>query len=241
MHVHIGTSGWHYRHWLGSFYPAGTAPSGWFQVYARRFHTVELNNPFYHLPSPGVFEGWAKAAPPGFLFAVKASRYITHNKKLKDAGESFSLFFDHARHLGKKLGPILFQLPPHWGFDGGRLEEFLSLLPKHARYVFEFRNPDWLRAEAYAVLEKHRAAFCIHDMPGSQTPDQVTSDWVYVRFHGAGAKYGGNYSDAALKVWAGKIKGWSKTGKEVFCYFNNDSGGWAPRNASTLASLLKMD
>src|SRR5205809_807821 len=126
MAVAIGTSGWHYRHWLGNFYAAGTPTSKWFARYASRFQTVQLNNSFYHLPTALTFSNWAKEAPPGFLFAVKANRYITHNKKLKDAHESFSLFFENASRLGRKLGPILFQLPPSWGCNIDRLEEFLS-------------------------------------------------------------------------------------------------------------------
>lgn len=238
MDPHIGTSGWHYRHWLGNFYPAGTPPNDWFKSYASRFGTVELNNSFYQLPPAATFEGWAEAAPAHFLFAVKASRYITHNKKLQDAGEALTLFFNHALRLGRKLGPVLFQLPPHWGFNGERLEEFLSILPKRLRYVFEFRNPEWLRDETYAMLKKHKASFCIHDMEGSRTEDIVTNDLVYVRFHGAGAKYAGNYPDSALKTWAGKIRDWTSQDRQVFCYFNNDTGGHAPRNADTLIRLL---
>jgi uncharacterized protein YecE (DUF72 family) len=243
MGIHIGTSGWHYRHWLGTLYPQGTPTNRWFSLYSRFFATVELNNPFYRLPSSETFSTWAQQAPPGFLYAVKASRYITHNKKLKDAGEALSLFLGNVRHLGHTLGPVLFQLPPHWGFNGDRLEEFLSILPRPkamrpSPFVFEFRNPAWMREETYALLEKYRAAFCIHDMQGSRTPMRTTSDLVYVRFHGTIGKYGGSYPDDTLSGWADRIEAWAKTGKRVFCFFNNDGGGWAHRNAATLIGYL---
>jgi uncharacterized protein YecE (DUF72 family) len=239
MAIYVGTSGWHYRHWVGNFYPSGTRPENFLRLYLERFRTVEINNSFYRLPGSETLAAWRDQAPARFLFAVKASRFITHNKKLKDGGGSFRLFFDRVRTLGNRLGPVLFQLPPRWNYNGGRLEEFLASLPRGPRYVFEFRNPDWMRDEAFALLRKYRAAFCIHDMPGSRTPEIVIGDLAYVRFHGPDGKYRGSYPDRALRDWAEKMRAWSRRRKRVFAYFNNDIGGYAPKNALTLLGYLR--
>lgn len=238
MPIHVGTSGWHYRHWLGPFYPPGSRPSAYLEYYSRRFGTVEINNSFYKLPTPETLVAWRDTVPRDFLFAVKASRFITHNKKLKDSGESFRLFFDRVRLLENKLGPVLFQLPPRWGYDGPRLEGFLASLPPGPGYVFEFRNPAWHRDEAFALLRKYGAGFCIHDMPGSPSPEVVTGKLVYVRLHGPEGKYQGSYPDGTLRAWAAKFKDWARRRKKVFCYFNNDAGGCAPANAAALSEYL---
>ncbi|MDB5106299.1 MAG: hypothetical protein JWP91_3988 [Fibrobacteres bacterium] len=239
MAIHIGTSGWHYLHWRGPFYPPGTHPDQFLKLYLTHFKTVELNNSFYRLPSEETLTAWRDAVPPSFRFAVKASRFITHNKKLKDSGDSFRLFFDRVRILGNRLGPVLFQLPPNWRYNGDRLEDFLSSLPRGPAYVFEFRNPDWMRDEAFTMLDRFGAGFCIHDMPDSRTPEIVVGKVVYVRFHGPEGKYQGSYPDGILSEWADKMREWSRKRKQVYCYFNNDIGGYAPHNALTLMGMVK--
>lgn len=239
MAIHIGTSGWHYRHWLGPYYPPGTPADRFLKLYVRDFKTVEINNSFYRLPTAETFSAWRDSVPKGFLFSVKASRFITHNKKLKDSGDSFRLFFDRVKVLGDRLGPVLFQLPPNWKYNGERLEEFLSSLPRGPSYVFEFRNRDWMRDEVFVLLDRHGAGFCIHDMPYSKTPEIVAGKVVYVRFHGPEGKYQGSYPDAVLMEWTDKLREWSRKRKQVYCYFNNDIGGYAPRNALTLMGMVQ--
>jgi len=191
--VRIGTSGWHYKHWLGLFYPAKLVAKEMFRFYALHFNTVELNNTFYRLPGLETFESWRDNSPDGFLFAVKASRFITHMKKLKDPESSTLKFFDGVERLADKLGPILIQLPPRWRVDTERLREFLEVLPKEHRYAIEIRDESWLVKEVYYVLREFNAAFCIHDLGHMQTPLEITADFTYIRFHGPGAaKYRGS-------------------------------------------------
>lgn len=237
--THIGTSGWHYKHWIGSFYPADISSNQMFAFYAKHFDTVEINNTFYRLPKSETFDAWRDNSPAKFQYAVKASRFITHMKKLKDPETSAAKFFVAAEHLERKLGPILFQLPPRWNFDAGRLAEFLEALPANQRYVIEFRDESWLRPQAFALLRKHNVAFCIHDLGQMQTPLEVTADFTYLRFHGPGrAKYCGSYSETDLREWASRIDEWRRQLSGVYVYFNNDVGGWAVKNAETLLSLL---
>jgi uncharacterized protein YecE (DUF72 family) len=236
--LHIGTSGWHYKHWVGNFYPPKTPASRMFALYAEHFDTVELNNSFYRLPNVETFREWRDAAPRNFLFAVKASRLITHNLKLKNPQNALDNILSRADVLGRKLGPVLFQLPPHWKKNVERLEAFLSVLPRYHRYVFEFREPTWNSEDVYAVLRKHNAAYCIHELAGFQTELTVTADFVYVRLHGPGAgKYEGSYTDAQLRGWARQIEAWSETSKAVYIYFDNDQAGFAAANALTLKEL----
>lgn len=237
--LHIGTSGWHYKHWLGPFYPDKLPAKEMFAFYARHFDTVEINNSFYHLPLPSTFDSWRDNSPKHFLFAVKGSRFITHMKKLKEPESSSVKFFDGVERLGEKLGPILFQLPPRWQVNVERLSHFLDVLPKHRRYVFEFRDESWLVKEVYDVLRKHNAAFCIHNLVGRQTPFEITADFTYVRFHGPGAaKYRGSYSTNALQNWADRIGNWRADLSAVYVYFNNDVGGAAIENAKTLKQMV---
>jgi uncharacterized protein YecE (DUF72 family) len=238
MAVFVGTSGWHYRHWSGPFYPRDLHPEDYLGFYRRRFRTVEINNSFYRLPEGKTFASWRDSVPGTFRFAVKASRFITHNKKLKDCEAPLRLFLGRAGILGNRLGPVLFQLPPNWKYDGPRLEGFLASLPRGPRYVFEFRNPDWMRDEAFGLLDRHGAGFCIHDMPGSRAPEIVVGRTAYVRFHGPDGKYRGSYPDAALKRWADKLRAWSRKRIGVYAYFNNDIRGFAPANALALTALL---
>ena len=240
MKLHIGTSGWHYKHWLGGvFYPEGTSPAQMFQFYAQHFDTVEINNSFYHLPLATTFDNWRDSAPPRFQFAVKASRFITHMKKLKDPTPSSEKFFLAADRLGKKLGPILFQLPPRWKVNFERLAEFLEALPALHKYVFEFRDETWLVPEVYEVLRRHKAAFCIHDFADMKIPNEITTNFTYIRFHGpTSAKYFGSYSTAQLQTWAERIEEWSRRLSAIYVYFNNDPGGEAVKNATELKRLL---
>lgn len=236
--VHLGTSGWHYQHWKGNFYPADLPASKMLGYYVQRFDSVEINNSFYRLPAPGVFAGWREATPAGFLFAVKASRFLTHNKKLKDPESALDKFLPRAAELGGKLGPILFQLPPRWRCNAQRLEAMLSILPRELQYVFEFREPTWLCEEVFRILRRYNAAFCIFELAGYHTPFQLTADWTYVRLHGPGGKYQGSYSEEKLGEWAQRVAEWSRTLHQVFVYFDNDQAGYAAQNALTLKRLL---
>ena len=210
-----------------------------FEFYARHFNTVEINNSFYRLPTPQTFEAWRENAPRDFVFAVKASRFITHMKKLKDAKRSSEKFFLATDYLEKKLGPILFQLPPRWKLNIDRLAEFLEALPDEHRYAIEFRDESWLVTEVFQLLRKYKAAFCIHDFADMKVPIEVTADFAYIRFHGpTSAKYWGSYSKAELRKWAQRIDGWRRELSSVYVYFNNDPAGEAVKNALTLYVLV---
>jgi uncharacterized protein YecE (DUF72 family) len=232
--IRIGTSGWHYRHWLGTFYPADLKTSQMFAFYQRFFDTVELNNSFYRLPTPEAFLAWRESADRDFVFAVKGSRFLTHNKKLKEPEQALHNLLPRADLLGEKLGPVLFQLPPKWKLNLERLEIFLQALPKVHRYTFEFREPTWHTQAVYDTLQRHNAAYCIHELAGFHTPILVTADFAYVRLHGPGGKYQGSYTDAKLQEWADRIAEWSRKLKAVYVYFDNDDSGYAPRNALEL-------
>lgn len=236
--IHIGTSGWHYKHWEGVFYPEGLATESWLGYYLEHLETVEINNTFYQLPKETTLSKWRESVPEGFVFAVKASRYITHMKKLKDPQNSVNTFLSRIETLGPNLGPILFQLPPNWHFNGERLNAFLDVLPPCRRYAFELRDPDWLNEEAYAILEEHDAAFCIYDFHGRQSPKQVTADFVYVRLHGPYGPYRGKYDAETLAGWAGAISAWRGQGRDVYCYFDNDEAGYAVQNALELRAMF---
>jgi len=232
--IRIGTSGWHYDHWRQRFYPEGLAKSKWFLHYAQHFDTVEVNNTFYQLPKEKSVENWYKQAPDNFLYTVKANRYITHIKRLKDASESLDRFFDTVGILAEKLGPILYQLPPSLHKNLELLASFIKLLPKKRTAVFEFRHDSWYSEDTYDLLKKSNVAFCIHDMPGKQSPRIVTADVIYLRFHGTTGRYAGNYPKPALKKWADWTKENLKGIRAVYAYFNNDIEGHAISNAKTL-------
>lgn len=239
--VHVGTSGWHYKHWKGPFYPADMKEKDFLAFYQERFRTVELNNSFYHLPLPQTLTNWHDKTPDDFLFAAKASRYITHVKRLLAPEETLPPFFERIELLAEKLGPILLQLPPGFKFAPERLESFLEALKpwKQHHYTIEFRNPTWFNEETYALLRRFGIAFCIFELGGLLTPDVVTADFVYIRLHGLDGKYAGSYTGAALAAWARKFKKWTKEGREVYCYFDNDQNGYAALNAMTLQELTK--
>lgn len=235
---YIGTSGWVYQHWRGRFYPDGLPQVEWFEFYAKHFDTVELNNSFYHLPQETTFINWHKRSPGDFIFSVKASRFITHIKRLRGCKEPAELFLKRAKLLKTKLGPILFQFPPHWQCQPQRLEDFLKLLPKNKRFVFEFRDPSWFNEKIYSFLKKKKFAFCQFDMPQLVTPEVLTADFTYIRMHGALSLYGGDYPQQKLNALASRIRKYLKKNLDVYVYFNNDSCAYAVKNAKQLKQLL---
>ena len=237
--LHVGCSGWQYRHWRGDFYDATLPQSRWFAHYASVFHTVEINNTFYRLPEAATFARWGAMAPRGFVFAVKASRFLTHLKKLKDPEQPVARFFERARELRSHLGPVLYQLPPGWKLDRARLEHFLQVLPRGVRHVLEFRNPSWYAGDVLEQLRARDVALCLHDMRGSATDRLRTASFVYVRYHGPGGTYSGGYPRARLESWAVWLNEQREAGADVYAYFNNDVGGHAPRDALTLRQLLE--
>jgi len=235
---YIGTSGWVYRHWRDVFYPSKLAQSKWLEFYTRHFPTVELNNSFYRLPTEKAFSNWRDTSPEGFVYAVKVSRFITHIKRLKDVQEPVETFLGRARHLGQKLGPLLYQLPPNMHRNDERLDAFLALLPKGLRHVVEFRHESWLDEGVFDILRRHNVGFCVFDMPDLPCPLVATADFAYIRFHGSTGLYWSCYSDEELEDWAQKISGLGKKLDTVYIYFNNDAEGFAIKNARTLGEKL---
>lgn len=235
--VRIGTSGWSYPEWRGSFYPRGLAAGRWLAHYATAFDTVELNASFYRLPPPEQFAKWAAQVPDGFLFSVKASRQITHLHRLKDCGELLRHFFDAARALGGKLGPILYQLPPRMPFDPALLAAFVALLPRKLSHVMEFRDVSWFCEETFAILREHGVALCISDLPGSEAPTVVTAPPAYLRFHG-GKRYRDNYPPKRLEQTAAQVRTWRAEATPSFVYFNNTAAGHAIENARFLQDSI---
>jgi uncharacterized protein YecE (DUF72 family) len=236
----IGTSGWHYKHWKGPFYPNEMPSDQYLAFYAERFKSVEINNSFYRLPQKAVLARWRDTVPSDFRFSVKASRFITHIKRLKDPRGPIGKFFRRVAILEDKLSCVLFQLPPRWGFQKDRLQKFLAAVPKITTYAFELRDPSWWNDETYELFDKYNIAFCIFELAGQTTPIQVTSKNVYLRFHGpTSAKYQGTYSDSQLKAWATRIRQWRRERRQVFCYFDNDQQAYAVDNALTLNEMLQ--
>jgi uncharacterized protein YecE (DUF72 family) len=229
--LRVGTSGYQYDHWRSKFYPPELPKSQWFVFYGRHFDTVEINNTFYRLPGPHVFDAWRAAAPPGFIYALKFSRYGTHQKRLKDPLQPIELFIERASRLKSYIGPVLVQLPPRWGVNQERLAEFLAAVPRPPRWVVEFRDPSWLCEPVYALLAKHNVALCLHDMLPDH-PRRVTADFTSLRFHGR--RYSGNYAAQALVAQARRIRSYLSDGIDVYAYFNNDAEGFAVRNALDL-------
>jgi uncharacterized protein YecE (DUF72 family) len=237
--IRIGTSGYHYKHWRGPFYPTKISSDEMLGFYSQNFDTVELNNTFYRLPTETAFDHWRQSTPANFVFAVKASRFLTHRKKLKDPEGALQNFLPRACRLSTKLGPILFQLPPRWRVNPERLEALLDALPCDVRYVFEFRDPSWIRPEINKLLARFRAAFCIYELAGYHSPLTVTADFAYVRLHGPSlAKYQETYSADRLRRWSKQVADWAKDLAAIYVYFDNDQAGYAARNALALKRMV---
>jgi uncharacterized protein YecE (DUF72 family) len=232
----VGTSGWQYDSWKRRFYPAGLTASAWLSFFSERFPTVEINSSFYRLPSEQAFDRWREASSDRFCFAVKASRYITHVKRLKDPAEPVALFWSRARRLGPKLGPVLFQLPPTMRADLDRLRGLLRVIPRQMRAAFEFRHDSWNIDEVDTILSDAGAALVVPDRPGLKARLAVTADWSYLRFHQGGPVAPG-YSRHKLARSADRIAGLPVN--DVYAYFNNDTAGAAVRDAATLTELLE--
>jgi uncharacterized protein YecE (DUF72 family) len=246
----IGCSGWNYKHWRGNFYSPELPVREWFAHYSRTFDTVEINNTFYRLPESTTFEAWREKAPANFLYSIKASRFITHLKRLHDPEEPVTRLFERACHLQAHLGPVLYQLPASFHCDLTRLDDFLAVLPRTLgeingtpadrviRHVFEFRHPSWYVAETQAVLHAHGAVMCLHDKAGSAIFEPIDTPMVYVRFHGPGGRYFGRYDLRRIESWAAQLTEQWRAGHDVFAYFNNDPEGMAVLNAEELRASM---
>jgi uncharacterized protein YecE (DUF72 family) len=237
--VWIGTSGFSYRHWRGGvFYPAGLVQRQELEYYARHFDTLELNNSFYRLPTVERFAAWRDRTPAHFVFAVKASRFITHIRRLRGCREAVDLLLTNARALGPKLGPILFQLPADIARDCARLREFLSILPRDLRFVFEFRNPAWLVEPVHELLRAHDAAICLAVNALAPAPQpQLTASFSYLRMHVGGGPEGA-FTEPELRHWSQVIGKLRDRGADLYVYFNNDWRGFAIADAQRLRKLL---
>jgi uncharacterized protein YecE (DUF72 family) len=239
MTVWIGTSGWQYAHWRGRFYPADVRQAGWLEYFAERFATVESNNAFYRLPEAETFAGWARRTPDDFVMAVKVSRYLTHIRRLREPAEPVKLFLERTAHLGRKLGPVLLQLPPSLKANPEALDQTLGLFPRSVRVAVEFRHASWFSDEVCDLLRRHGAVLCMADRRGPVSPLWRTADWTYVRFHEGRAQPRPCYGQRALDSWAARLaEQWSGT-EDVYVYFNNDPAGCALRDAVVFARSLE--
>ncbi len=238
MAVRIGCSGWAYRDWSGPFYPPTVKAKDRLSWYAGCFDTCEINASFYRLPTEAAVARWRETAPAGFTFAWKVSRFISHNKKLKDCADSIRLVFGRMRGLAETEGPALIQLPPMLRADPERLARFAELLPPTPRCAVEFRHPSWYEAAVLRVLRDHNLALVISDHHDAPAPWEATAELVYIRGHGPGGRYVGRYDGAELARWAGRISAFAEAGHDVCCYFDNDVKCAAPQDAAALKSLL---
>jgi uncharacterized protein YecE (DUF72 family) len=236
--VHIGTSGWHYSHWRGGFYPPSLPTREWLAYYGQRFATVEVNNAFYRLPEASAFGNWAAAVPDDFVMAVKASRYLTHIRRLRNPDEPVRLLRARMTGLGPKLGPVLLQLPPNLTIDLSSLDTTLTSFAG-IRVAVEFRHQSWFIPETRRLLEEHQAALCLTDSGGRRTPLWRTAGWGYVRFHGGRAQPESCYGRAALQTWAGQLAELWPDSADLYAYFNNDRHGCAPRDARLFAAAVE--
>ena len=234
--LRIGTSGFQYDHWKTVFYPDDIPKKRWFEYYARCFDTVEINTSFYRLPRAETFDAWREQAPPGFLYTLKFSRYASHIKRLKEPRGPIALFVGRAARLKKQIGPILVQLPPRWRVNTRRLAAFLEFAPRQYRWTIEFRDSSWLCEEVFALLEEHAAALCMHDIIENH-PERITTDWVYLRFHGD--HYTGSYSAQFLRAQALRVREYLSQGLDVYVYFNNDAHAHAVHNALELKDYVQ--
>jgi uncharacterized protein YecE (DUF72 family) len=229
--VHVGTSGYNYPAWRGSFYPEDLPATAMLRFYAERFVTVEINATFYRMPTAKTLLGWAAATPPGFVFTLKAPQRITHMRRLRDVDEPLRFFCDTARQLGDKLGPLFFQLPPTFKKDTGRLHDLLVQVPTDLRCAVEFRHASWFADDVYAALRARDAALCVADTEHGRTPDETTASWGYYRLRNV------DYPDAELAAWARTL---TRPGRrEVFCYFKHEDAGTGPALAARLRGRLE--
>jgi uncharacterized protein YecE (DUF72 family) len=236
--IRVGCSGWVYKHWRGQFYPEGLPQKRWFERYSQEFDTVEINASFYRVPLSSTFEGWREKAPPGFRYAVKVNRFITHMKKLLDCEEPLVQFIALARTLEGTLGPLLYQLPPSLHKDVARLGAFLERLPRDLEHVVEFRHASWYDEEVRALLDRHGVGFVAHDLRGLTAPRWASGRTAYVRFHGTGGKYWGRYSPDEIADWTRWCLEQGREGRSVWCYFNNDIHGHAIEDARALKATI---
>jgi uncharacterized protein YecE (DUF72 family) len=237
--LRIGTSGWSYASWRGPFFPDGLMVKHQLRYYATQFDTAELNAPFYRTPTLEAVHGWREQTPDDFCFAWKASKFITHWKRLSERStNSLELMETRLAPLGHKVGPVLFQLPPQMRADRERLAAFFKMLSPRRRYAFEFRHPSWYEPPILRLLREHDAALCFSDHEDAPAPWEVTARHVYIRGHGPTGRYHGNYPAATLQEWARRMRGWKRTGRDVFCFFDNDQKSAAPHDAACLRDLL---
>ncbi|WP_027719350.1 DUF72 domain-containing protein [Desulfovirgula thermocuniculi] len=241
--LYIGTSGYNYPHWRERFYPPEMPARAWLGFYAEHFNTVELNVTFYRQVQPRTFEKWHETTPPDFRFALKGHRFITHLRRLSDVGEAVASFFRCAAHLEEKLAVVLWQFPPSFQSDEALLAAFCALLREippaaRTRHAFEFRHRSWFAPPTYRILAAGNFALCIGDSPRWPQAEEITADFVYLRFHGGKQLYRSNYSTAELGTWARRIEGWLGQGLDVYAYFNNDAEGHALHNAAELRALV---
>ena len=240
--IRIGCSGWNYRSWKDEFY-GGLPQRLWLEHYARHFDTVEVNNTFYRLPTVAAVQGWVDRTPPGFVLSVKASRYLTHVKRLSDLGPGLDRYYERIAPLARtpKLGPVLWQLPPTFKRNDERLSAALHALPP-GRHCFEFRHPSWFHDDVYALLREHDAALVIGDRPEVKSfqAHELTAGWTFVRFHYGSRGRRGNYSDRELEEWAQRLEAWAAVA-DVWAYFNNDWEVFAIRNALWLKRRVALE
>jgi len=256
--LYVGTSGWVYSDWQGIFYPEDLPSKNKLKYFSNYFKTTEINYSFYHLPRPSSYQNWYNQTPEDFIFAVKASRFITHTclagrqvKRLQEVKEAWKQFLENAFYLKEKLGPILFQFPPSFRIDLKRLESFLKILSKNYRYAFEFRHKSWcgpkgklstscgVNKKVYNLLKKYNVAWVIADSPSYPKAEAITADFIYIRMHGSQVLFASKYTKNELSSLAQKIKKYLKQGLDVYVYFNNDFHGYAIENAKELSKLCK--
>ncbi|WP_298626859.1 DUF72 domain-containing protein [uncultured Legionella sp.] len=237
--VHIGTSGWSYDGWLGNFYPEKIKSTLILPFYTKTFDSVELNNSFYQIPKEKNIKNWVESTPSDFMFSCKANRYITHYKKLEDVKETVDKLINAFSHFEEKLGPILFQFPPYWPVDLPCLQKFITELPQKYLYTFEFRHKSWFCEELYELLHAHQMALCFYDHKAYQSPEIVTSQFIYMRMHGPNENaYQGAYEEETLSQYAQQFINWQKEGKAIYCYFDNDEKANAPKDALRLKEMI---
>lgn len=236
--IYSGTSGWVYKTWREHLY-AGTPVKRWLEVASKAFSSLEINGSFYTQISPATYERWRDDTPPGFRFALKGHRFVTHYKRLRDCKDSIVRLRDQASHLGSKLAAVVWQLPSNFALDVARLDDFLGALPAwRIRHAIELRHASWFIPAVADRLRAAGVAVCLGDAPDFPMWREVTADFVYVRLHGHTRKYASSYSGESLRCWAASARGWRDEGRDVFVYFDNDAEGHAVRNARTFAELV---